>query len=248
MSRSNIWFGSFVIAEKNMRIYYLKAPVLIFGIILPFFLCLAFIMGREISLAALVPGVVGMTLFFTSSSVGPLVTPWERNARTYERLLSTPLPLSAILVGDILSGFVYGIVISFLPVLLGVIVFRTPINNVTLLLGGMLTGGFSFASLGVLLASPPTGAPSHIMMLSALVRFPIVFLSGVFVPLERLGGTGRAIALVSPLTYVMDIIRAGFEGKSYYPLGIDFLLIVGYFFSFFYLALWLHKKSLVKSL
>lgn len=248
MSGRKIWSGSLVIAEKNMRIYYLKAPVVIFGVILPFFLCLAFVMGREISLATLIPGVVGMTLFFTSSSVGPLVTPWERNARTYERLLSTPLPLSAILLGDVLSGFIYGIVISLVPTLLGVTVFGTPLNSVVLLLGGVLVGAFSFAALGVLLSSPPTGAPSHIMMLSALIRFPIVFLSGVFLPLEKLGGTGRIVALFSPLTYVMDIIRAAFEGKSHYPLGIDFLLAMGYFFCFFYVALYLHRKSLTKSL
>ena len=120
MKGRNIWSGSLVIAEKNVRIYYFKAPVLIFGLILPFFLCLAFVIGRETTLATLVPGVVGMTLFFTSSSVGPLVTPCERNARTYERLLSTPLPLSAILLGDVLSGFVYGMVISSLVVLSGV--------------------------------------------------------------------------------------------------------------------------------
>ncbi len=248
MRGSNIWRGSLVIAEKNMRIYYLKAPVLIFGIILPFFLCLAFVMGREVSLAAILPGIVGMTLFFTSSSVGPLVTPWERNARTYERLLSTPLPLSAILLGDVLSGFVYGVAVSFLPLLLGVIIFGTHVNDGVLLLGGILVGAFSFAALGVLLSSPPAGAPSHIMMLSALVRFPVVFLSGVFLPLEKLGRIGRTVALVSPLTYVMDIIRAAFEGGNYYPLGVDFLLVVGYSFGFFYLALRLHRKNLVKSL
>ena len=247
MSQSDILHGSFVIAEKNIRIYYLKAPVLIFGIILPVFLCLAFIMGREISLAALLPAIIGMTLFFTSSSVGPLVTPWERNARTYERLLSTPLPLSTILLGDILSGFVYGIVITFLSAILGITIFRIGVNYI-LLIGAMLIGAFSFSALGVLLSSPPTGAPSHIMMLSALVRFPIVFLSGVFVPLEKLGGTGRTVALVSPLTYVMDIIRAALEGKNYYPLWVDFPLIVGYTFVFFYLALWLHKKGLIKAL
>jgi ABC-2 type transport system permease protein len=189
-----------------------------------------------------------MTLFFTSSSVGPLVTPWERNARTYERLLSTPLPLAAILLGDILSGFVYGTVISFLPVLLGVSFFGAHLGNGVLLVGGMLAGAFCFAALGVLLASPPTGAPSHIMMLSALVRFPVVFLSGVFLPLDRLPGFGKAVALVSPLTYTMDIIRAAFEGRSYYPLALDFLLVAAYLLGFFFLALHLHRKNLARSL
>jgi len=243
-----IWSGSLVVAEKNMRIYYLKAPVVIFGVILPFFLCLAFVLGRQISLATLVPGIIGMTLFFTSSSVGPLITPWERNARTYERLLSTPLPLPAILLGDTLSGVLYGMAISFLPVVVGVTVFGASLRHIALLLGGMLAGAFTFSALGVLLSSPPTGAPSHIMMLSALVRFPLVFLSGVFLPLEKLGQMGRIVALISPLTYVVDITRAAFEGSSYYPLAIDFLLVVGYFWVFFYLATYLHGKNLARTL
>ena len=77
--------GSLVILKKNARLYYLKPPVLIFGVLFPVFFFLAFKMGRPIAAENVVPGMVAMALWFTASAVGPLVTPWERSAKTYER-------------------------------------------------------------------------------------------------------------------------------------------------------------------
>jgi len=67
--------SSLVIAEKDARIYYIKPPVIIYGILFPVFFFLAFGLGKQLLPYVLVPGLVVMTLFFTSSSVGPLVTP-----------------------------------------------------------------------------------------------------------------------------------------------------------------------------
>ncbi len=96
--------GSLVILKKNARLYYLKPPVLIFGVLFPVFFFLAFKMGRPIAAENVVPGMVAMALWFTASAVGPLVTPWERSAKTYERLISTPVSLQAILAGDVRRG------------------------------------------------------------------------------------------------------------------------------------------------
>ena len=67
--------GSLVILKKNASLYYLKPPVLIFGVLFPVFFFLAFKMGRPIEAENVVPGMVTMALWFTSSAVGPLVTP-----------------------------------------------------------------------------------------------------------------------------------------------------------------------------
>jgi len=90
-----------VIAKKDMRIYYFKAPVMTFGLIFPLFFFLAFAIGRPVPPGALVPGLLAMALFFSASAGGPLITPWERQAKTYERLVTSPASLESILVGDI---------------------------------------------------------------------------------------------------------------------------------------------------
>ena len=100
---------SLAIVDKNIRIYYSKGPVIIFGLLMPFFLFIAFYIGRNTSIEALIPGLLGMTAFFTATSVGPAIVPWEARAKTLERLISSPVSLWTILMGDVLSSFVFGI-------------------------------------------------------------------------------------------------------------------------------------------
>jgi len=170
---------AWTIAKKDIRIYYFKAPVLIFGIIFPFFLFLAFALGRNISPVFLFPGIIGMTLFFTASSVGPIIMPWEARMRTLERLLSCPVSIQFILLGDILAGFIFGIIISLVPFLFAILGFGLAVHNLPLFILSILISSFCFSSLGILLSTPPSDNPSNIMMLSNLVRLPVIFISGI---------------------------------------------------------------------
>ena len=235
-------------AEKDARIYYVKPPVLIFGILFPLFLFLAFALGREIPIRVLIPGLVAMTLFFTSSSVGPLITPWERNARTYERLLTTPLSLPSLLLGDVLAGLVFGTIISVVLLLMGFIFFGTGIVHPVVLGVNMLLASLCFACLGVLLSSPATEAPSQVMMLSALVRFPLIFISGIFIPLGELPFWAKVIAPISPLTYAADLVKYSLYDKSFYPAPLNFAGLAIFSLAFFITATKLHKRSLAKGL
>ncbi|RLE07716.1 ABC transporter permease [Candidatus Aerophobetes bacterium] len=239
---------SMIVAEKDAKIYYIKPPVLIFGLLFPFFLFLAFVLGRQISLKMLIPGLVGMTLFFTSSSIGPIIYPWERNARTYERLISTPISLPFLLLGDTLAGFCYGILLSLIPLILGALLFEVTIIHPFLLTLTLLLASFCFSFLGILLSSPLAETPSQIMMLSALVRFPMIFISGVFISIDKMPLWGKMIALISPLTYTIDLIRYSFGRQNYYPLTLDFLLLGLFSLVFFVSAIVFHQRSLKKGI
>ncbi len=65
--------AAYVIAKKDALIYYLKPPVISFGIVFPLFSYLAFAAGRSVPTEMMVPGIVAMALFFTASAIGPLV-------------------------------------------------------------------------------------------------------------------------------------------------------------------------------
>jgi len=103
---------AFAIAKKDLRIYYKRAPVLIYGIIMPFFLFLAFFIGRNMPIKQLFTGLLGMALFFSSMSIGPAIVPFEARTRTLERLVSTPVSVWALLIGDVVASFLYGLLIS----------------------------------------------------------------------------------------------------------------------------------------
>src|SRR5512137_1195262 len=145
-----------VITEKNMRIYYFKGPVVVFGLLFPLIMFLTFFIGRDLDLILFFPGFLGMMLFFTASSVGPLITPWEKREKTYERLVSLPVILESIIIGDLLAGAIFGITITTIVFtacwgLLGI-----PVTSAGLLLVAFVLGSIAFAALGTLLASPTT--------------------------------------------------------------------------------------------
>ncbi len=233
--------GALVIAKKNALLYYLKPPVLIFGVLFPVFFFLAFKMGRPVPAENVVPGMVAMALWFTASAVGPLVTPWERRARTYERLISSPISVRAIVLGDVLSGLVFGSVLSLAPILLGLVLTEAAISNPAALTCGILLGALAFSALGVLLASPPASNPSYIMMLSNLIRLPLLFVSGIFVAISQMPRWARWVAPISPLSYSTDLIRRGFGQPAYFSLALDLLMLLLFGVVLVWAACWFHR-------
>jgi ABC-2 type transport system permease protein len=239
---------SFVIAKKNIKIYYSKGPVIIFGLVFPLFLALAYVIGRNIPLKEVLPGLIGMTTFFTATSVGPSIVPWETRSKTLERLLCCPVALWTIIFGDMVSSFLFGLAISIIPIIY-VLTLNIELLNFIVLLFSLIIANFCFSALSVLLSAyPPTDIPATSQMLSSLVKFPLVFISGVFIPVEQLPEWGRIIASLSPLTYFTDLTRQLILEKGYYPLALDLLMIVIFTVIFSLAAIKLHEKTLTKRL
>ena len=238
---------SFAIAKKDLRIYYSKGPVVIFGILMPAFLFLAFSIGREMSMEFLIPGMLGVTVFFTATAVSPVVAPWETQARTLERLASCPVAVWTILFGDALASFIFGVAISIVPIVVGLGAGVSILHPFILALG-IILAAFCFSSLALIFSSPATSSPATIMMLSSLVKFPLVFISGIFIPLDELPIWGKGIASVSPLTYFTDLARYCVKGTSYYPVYIDLLVLLALTVIFWVVAVKLHQRTLPKRL
>ena len=234
---------SAIIARKDIRIYYSKGPVVIFGILFPVFLFLAFMVGRDLSVDFMMPGLLGMILFFTATAISPTVAPWETQAKTLERLMSCPVTVPTIILGDILASFVFGLAISLVPIFVG-LALGIAVSQPILFAVTIILTAFCFSSLGLIFSAAPTSMPSTIMMLSALVKFPIVFISGIFIPLAQLPAWGRGIAYISPLTYFTDIARHCIRGQSYLPITVDLLALAGFTVLFVALAMRLHQRTM----
>lgn len=235
--------AAYVVAKKDALIYYLKPPVISFGIVFPAFFYLAFAAGRNVPAETMVPGITAMALFFTASAVGPLVTPWERQARTYERLVTSPASLWAILLGDTSAGAMFGVTLSLVPLLMGAVLAGTSVSSLSALAAGIVLGAVAFSALGVVMAARATDTPSQVMMLSNLVRLPLIFVSGVFIPLSEMPAWGQRLAPFSPLSYSADLIRYGMGGASYFPVAFSVLALLGFAAVFLGFALVLHRRS-----
>lgn len=235
------------IAKKDIRIYYLKGPVVIFGILTPGFLFLAFVIGRNIPVDFLIAGLLGMTIFFASTSVTPVIAPTETQTRNLERLAAAPISITTVLFGDVLASVLFGIVISLVPILLGMAI-GVKITHPFILALGIVLAAFCFSAMGLIFSSTPTSMTSTVMMLSTMIKFPLVFISGIFIPIGELPSWGQALASLSPLTYITDLCRYSFQGINYYPISVDIVALVIFLMIFMAVAIKLHERSLPERL
>jgi ABC-2 type transport system permease protein len=120
--------------------------------------------------------------------------------------------------------------------------------NMGLLALSFVLGSITFAALGTLLASPTTDNPSNIMMLSSLIRLPLIFVSGIFIPLGQLGGWEWILTSLSPLTYLVDLFHAGLNGDAVYPPWVDVLVLMAVILVFIWCAKVIQKRNLVKGI
>lgn len=234
------------VAKKDIRIYYAKGPVLIFGILIPAFFFLAFTMGREMSETQLLAGLVGMALWFTATSISPVIGPWETRDRTLERLVSAPISVTEILLGDILASASVGVAITVVAGLALSFILGSSIIYSGVLFIGLVLGGLGFSALGVLMAAIPTDQTSDVMMLATLVKFPIIFVSGIFIPVSDLPIWGQLVAYASPLTYLVKATRYGLGAEGGILIWLGGLF--GFFIVTFGLALLFHRRTLPKRL
>jgi len=211
---------------------------------MPLFMFLAFLMGsRQLPLSFLISGLVGMTLFFTATAVSPAIFPWEGQARTLERLASCPVAVETIVLGDMIASTLFGIGITIITVMIGLTLGLSLMHGITLV-AAILIAACCFSAIGMLLAVPPTNVPSNIMMLSSLIKFPLVFISGIFVPLEQMPAWGLVLSVCSPLTYFTDLVRYSFTGVHYFPVWIDITALAVFTVVFTTGTMYLHKRTM----
>ena len=233
------------ITRKDIKVYYTKGPVVISGILFPIFLALTFSIGRNLPTDSVITGLVGMTLFFAATSVSPMILPFEAQARTLERLMSCPVSLEIIVLGDILASFVYGLAIALVLIVIALFMGIT-ISVPFIFAVAVLMGALCFAALANIFSVPPTNLPATTNMIGTLVRFPIVFISGIFTPLDQLSGWARAISYISPLTYFTDIARHSVQNNGYLPVDLDLAIMAAFTLLFLVIAMKLHRKTMTK--
>ena len=192
---------AWTVAVKDVKVYYLTPPMIMFGLLLPLFLFFSFSIKREIGMEVGLARLLALTTFFTASSAGPVIIPMERRVGTYDRLLAAPMSLVTLLLGKTLVGTFFASVVSLVPILIGWLLLGIRLVNLPLVLAAIVLSSLAFSAFGLVFASIPTRSVGNIMMPSTLVRWPLMFISGIFIPLNEMAPWARMVAYLSPLTY-----------------------------------------------
>jgi ABC-2 type transport system permease protein len=236
---------AWTVAVKDVRVYYFTPPMLMFGLMLPFFLFFSFSIKREIGVAMGMARLLALTTFFTASSAGPVIIPLERRVGTYDRLLAAPMSLVTLLLGKTLVGTFFAVIVSLVPLSIGILALGVPIARFGLLCASIMLSSLAFAAFGIAFASIPTRSVGNIMMPSTLVRWPLMFVSGIFIPLEEMAAWARILACLSPLTYAQDLMNHAVLGRGFLNPWLDLTLLPALLILFLVPAARLHHRSRV---
>ena len=206
---------AWAIMAKDVRVYYCQPPMLMFGLLMPLFIFLSFSVRRELGADMSIAQLLTIVTFFTASSTGPVIIPLERRERTYDRLLTAPISLWTLVLGKIAVGVFFATLVSLVPLAIGVAFLGITLAAIPPIVGSILLATLTFSGLGVCFASFPGQSVGSIMMPSTLLRWPLLFVSGVFVPIDEIAPVWRIVAYVSPLTYTNEIFQQIFAEPAY---------------------------------
>jgi ABC-2 type transport system permease protein len=138
-----------------------------------------------------------------------------REGGILRRLKATPLRPHTILTAHVLAKLLFTLVTLAVMVLAGRRYFPIPaaVPMVSFTVALLFTT-VSLLSLGFLIASVvPTARFAQ--PIGTLVLYPMVGLSGLFVPIESLPPLLRALARVLPLTYAVSLLRGIWRGEGW---------------------------------
>ena len=218
------------IAEKDARIYFFKAPNLTFGLLLPMILYLAFSIDRTMESTSAIPGLVAMAAFFGGGAIQAVSLPLERRTGTFNMLLTSPTSLLTIILGKTLAGFFFGTALSLAYT--AIILPFSPIPNLLPLFLGISTSSLMFSAFGLFLSAPFRDIPDA-MPPATVVRIAMVFICGVFIPIEAMPAPLQTIAYLLPLTYSVDALRQAMsESMNVEMFLIDLLVQLLYSIGF----------------
>ena len=231
---------------KDIKVYYMKGPIVLMGVIFPLFLWIAFYAGRGFGVREGIPSLLIMTLFFTSSSVTPVIPPWETRQKTLEMLLTRPVTISTVLAGDMAASTLFGLIFSIPPVVIGMLMGAFP-NNLAYLVGMILLTSLGFSAMGMIFSALPTDIPADVILLANTIKLPLIFVSGVLIPLDKMPSWAMPIALVSPLTYPADFFKWLYFG-GYFDMGLDASITVVMVLILMLVAVKLHRRTIFSRL
>jgi ABC-2 type transport system permease protein len=193
----------------------------------------------------LVPAVLAMTIMMgVMFGMGDSVA-GERERGELARLFMTPTSVATVLVGKIGSKLIIETVRAVILIGAAIVLFGIVINGsmaLTILL--LILTALCFVGLGVMV-SARTGSQEDYMQTIMPFTMPMMFVSGVFYPLETMPWIFQKIAYLVPLTYANDALRGVMlKGASIGDIWIDVAVLLGFTLLFFGLGVTRFNRDL----
>lgn len=228
---AEIWRGTWVVAYRELLRYVNERSRIASSLAFPLLFLVIFGAGFGNVIGSLAPGVdfiqfmypgiVAMTVLTSSLFAGVSVV-WDREFGFLREILVAPIGRAGIVlgkaIGATLTGLLQVVLMLALAPLLGVALSPQLVLELVPIVVILALG---LSGLGILIASFMTSQQGFQLLMQLLI-FPLIFLAGVFFPVNDVPSWLEVVSKLNPLTYGVDAIRQVFLGTNA-TLGVSVL-------------------------
>jgi len=184
--------------------------------------------GRPFDPSYLAPGLIGMTILF-SSIMGGVSIIWDREFGFLKEILIAPVSRFFVALGKAVGGVttsvIQGILIMIIAMFMGIE--YVSISGVLAAIVIMFVSGIGFIGLGIAVASRIDSHEGFQMVMSFLTM-PLVLLSGAFFPISKLPQWLTILVYANPLTYGVEALRYFLLGSSIIPISESIIVLLAF--------------------
>jgi ABC-type multidrug transport system, permease component len=175
----------------------------------------------------LAAGMLSFITLFTSMQSGMSMI-WDRRLGVLDRLLTTPISRSNIIISKVLSSVIRSLVQSTIVLIVAILLGMSfyPGINIFDFLGAyaaLFLMSFGLSSLFLMVAIRASSWESQMAVMN-LLNLPLLFTSNAFYPVNSMPSWLKPIAEINPLTYSNAVIRGMLLGIQT-NLTIDFIYL-----------------------
>ncbi|MFO8088736.1 MAG: ABC transporter permease [Desulfatiglandaceae bacterium] len=239
-----LWIAFWNILVKDMRTYYLKPPNVSWGLIFPLAWTGMFFIksgsGLD-SIMGLLPGVVAISILFGTTSMLAVTVTFEKKNRSFERLLLAPIPFELLMLAKTSGAILFGVANAFVPVIMAA--FLADLSSVAwrVFVPAVIMIAVASTFLGLFIAVAVSEV-FEAQTFSNFFRFPMIFLCGLFFPIEKLPVFLKPLSYAFPLTYGADVLHGAVHGGHTMPFALDLALLSAFCVFLFVASLWNIKR------
>ncbi|AXC11732.1 multidrug ABC transporter, permease protein [Acidisarcina polymorpha] len=198
--------------------------------------------GHGSYLQFMAPGVVGMTVLFSSVFSG-IAMLWDRQFGFLKETLVAPVSRLQIMIGRTLGGATVAIIQGSLILLICLIAGFRPQHWLAIPSAFLFVVLIAvvFAALGTAIGSTIKDMQGFQLVMNFLVM-PLFFLSGALFPLANLPAVMTFLTRIDPLTYGVDGLRGALINVWHFNAALDLSVLAGMAAAFIGLGAYLFSK------
>lgn len=195
--------------------------------------------GNVSYLAFMTPGILAQSVLFAAIFYGIAVI-WERDLGVVHKLLVSPSPRGALVLGKAISAGFRGMVQAGIIYLLAFIMnihIHYDVGAILGVLASVVLGSAVFSTFSLIIACV-VKTRERFMGIGQVLTMPLFFASNAIYPLSLMPDWLKFIAKINPLTYLVDALRTLMLGgdQGAHPLFLNFAVLGIVFITFIILA------------